>query len=227
MGELLNDQPFQKLEGCRRSVFLATEKHTLQKLPLQRYEYAAIKQAKVGFDYHVALDKTHFYSVPYQYAGKMVSIRWNSRIIEVFCEGERIACHMRSGEHTTRYTTDPAHMPPNHREVADWSPERFTSWAAKTGEQTKLFITALLSHREHPEQAYRTCAGILRIASTITAKQMEDACKEALARNVYSYSYFVKLLERLRSAEPVIHENLRGKAYYQGTCTMLEGGQPC
>jgi len=177
---------------------------------------ADIKQAKVGFDYHVALDKTHFYSVPYQYAGKMASIRWNSCIIEVFCEGERIATHMRSIDNHKRYTTDPAHMPESHRVVADWSPQRFISWAAKTGEQTKRYITALLEHRDHPEQAYRTCAGILRIASTITVKQMEEACTQALTRNVYSYTYFAKLIESLRQTEPVIHENLRGKAYYQG-----------
>jgi len=220
--ELLNDQPFQKLEGSRRSVFLATEKQALQKLPKQRYEYAEIKQAKVGFDYHVALDKRTFYSVPYQYAGKMVSIRWNSRIVEVFCEGERIACHMRSGENHSRYKTDTAHMPEKHRAVADWSPERFISWAAKTGEQTKQYITALLSQKEHPEQAYRTCAGILRIASTVTVKHMEEACAQALARNVYSYAYFVKLLESLRRAEPVKHENIRGEAYYKTPATDQE-----
>jgi hypothetical protein len=59
--EALNDQPFQKLPGSRRSVFLATEQHELQKLPSRRYEYAQFKQAKAGFDYHVALDKTSFY----------------------------------------------------------------------------------------------------------------------------------------------------------------------
>jgi len=213
--ELLNDQPFQKLEGSRRSVFLATEKLQLQKLPEQRYEYAEIKQVKVGFDYHIALDRTHFYSVPYQYAGKMVSIRWNSRIIEVFYESERIACHMRSGNNNVRYTTDPAHMPERHRAVTDWSPQRFISWASKTGEQTKQYITALLSQREHPEQAYRTSAAILRIAATVTVKQMEDACTQALARNVYSYNYFEKLIESIQHAEPVKHENLRGKEYYQ------------
>ena len=213
--ELLNDQPFQKLEGSRRSIFLSTEKDELQKLPEQRYEYADIKQAKVGFDYHVALDKAHFYSVPYQYAGKTVSIRWNSRIIEVFCEGERITCHMRSGENHTRYKTDPAHMPEKHRVAADWSPQRFISWAAKTGEQTKRYITALLSQREHPEQAYRTCAGILRIASTIAVKQMEDACAQALARNIYSFAYFSKLVESLKCDQPIMHRNLRGKEYYK------------
>jgi transposase len=214
--EALNDQPFQKLEGSRRSVFLATEKHELQNLPSQRYEYADFKQAKVGFDYHVALDKSHYYSVPYQYAGKTVSIRWNSRVLEVFCEGERIACHVRSLENRNRFTTDPAHMPEKHRAVSDWSPQRFTSWAAKTGEQTKRYIAALLDHREHPEQAYRTCAGILRIAAKITDEQMEAACAEALARNIYSYSYFAQLLENLSLAQPVAHENLRGKDYFKG-----------
>ena len=213
--ELLNNQPFQKQEGSRRSMFLATEQHELQKLPGQQYEYADIKQAKIGFDYHVALDKTHFYSVPYQYAGKMATIRWNSRIIEVFCEEERIACHMRSSTNRNRYTTDPAHMPENHRAVADWSPQRFISWAAKTGEQTKQYIAALLNQREHPEQAYRTCAGILRLAATVPIKHMEDACAQALARNVYSYTYFAKLIESLKRAEPVVHENVRGKDYYQ------------
>jgi hypothetical protein len=221
--EILNNQPFQKLEGSRRSVFLATEKHELQKLPSMRYEYAHFKEAKAGFDYHVSLDKTHFYSVPYQYAGKIVLSRWNSLTVEVFFEGERIACHARSLENGKRFTTDPAHIPESHRAVADWSPQRFLSWAAKTGEQTKRYISALLEHRDHPEQAYRTCAGILRLASTVTARQMEEACTDALSRNIYSYNFFAKLLDSLKLAQPVIHENLRGKDYYQDICQMPGG----
>ena len=57
--ELLNNQSFQKQEGSRRSVFLATEQHELQKLPEQQYEYADIKQAKIGFDYHVKCKALH------------------------------------------------------------------------------------------------------------------------------------------------------------------------
>ena len=146
----------------------------------------------------------------------MATIRWNSRIIEVFCEGERIACHMRSGNNHNRFITDPVHMPENHRAVAEWSPQRFICWAAKTGEQTKLYIATLLKHREHPEQAYRTCAGILRLASTVTVRHMELSCAEALASNIFSYKYFAKLLQRRCLAEPVMHENVRGKDYYQG-----------
>ena len=214
--EALNDKPFQKLEGSRRSVFLATELHELGRLPLTRYEYAQFKQAKAGFDYHVALDKTQYYSVPYQFAGKEVLIRSTLRTVEVFCEGERIACHIRSVDTRKRYITEPSHMPESHRAVADWSPQRFLSWAQKTGEQTKAYIAWLLGRQEHPEQAYRTCAGILRIAATVQPQQMEEACAEALAHNIYSYAYFSKLIEDRKQQEPIIHENLRGKDYYQG-----------
>jgi len=217
--QALNDQPFQKLAGSRRSVFLATEQYELMKLPLQRYEIAKFKQAKVGFDYHIALDKAHYYSVPYQFAGKEVLIRTTLHTIEVFYEGERIACHAKSIDPHMRFITDPCHMPEHHRAFADWSPGRFISWAAKTGENTKAYIAWLLERKDHPEQAFRTCAGILRAASKVTVRRMEEAAALALSKNVYSYAYFVKLLEDkeksdVKAAQPIIHENLRGKDYF-------------
>ena len=211
--EALNDQPFQKLQGSRRSVFTATELHELRKLPSRRYEYAQFKQAKAGFDYHVALDKTQYYSVPYHYAGHEVLIRSTSRTVEVFSGGERIACHIKNTNPHKRFMTDPSHMPENHRAVAEWSPGRFISWAAKSGVKTKAYIASLLERKEHPEQAFRTCAGILRIASTVPKNRMEEACTAAMEQHVYSYSSFVKLLERTRQ-EPLIHGNLRGKGYF-------------
>ena len=214
--ELLNNQPFQKLPGSRRSVFLETERYELMKLPSQQYEYAAFKQAKAGFDYHVALDKAHYYSVPYQYAGKEALIRFTSRTVEVFCEGERIACHILNTDPRKRFITEPSHMPESHRVVADWSPERFVSWAAKTGPRTKEYIASLLAGKDHPEQAFRTCAGILRLASSVSKEKMEEASTEARGKGIYSYTYFAKLLENISMREPVIHENLRGKDYYKG-----------
>jgi transposase len=213
--EALNGQPFQKLEGSRRSVFLETERHELKKLPSRPYEYAWFRQAKAGFDYHVALDKTHYYSVPYQFAGKIVQIRSTLRTVEIFCEGERIACHLRNTDARKRYITEPSHMPESHRAVAEWSPQRFVSWAEKTGIKTREYIAWLLERKEHPEQAYRTCAGILRIGAAVKLQVMEEICAQALAHNIYSYAYFSKMLESMKRQEPIIHENLRGKDYYQ------------
>ena len=58
--EILNNQPFQKQPGSRRSVFIETEQQELMKLPSKRYEYAQFKQAKAGFDYHVKCKALHF-----------------------------------------------------------------------------------------------------------------------------------------------------------------------
>jgi hypothetical protein len=145
-----------------------------------------------------------------------VQIRSTLRIVEVFFNGERIACHVRNTDPRKRFITETSHMPDNHKEVSEWSPKRFISWAAKTGEHTKRYITALLNYKEHPEQAYRTCAGILRIAAKVTVEQMEAACAEALVCNIYSYTYFTQLLESLTLAQPVTHENIRGKDYFKG-----------
>jgi len=213
--DIINGQPFQKQSGSRRSVFLETEQHELMRLPSKRYEYAQFKQAKAGFDYHVALDKNQYYSVPYQFAGQIVLIRSTLRVVEVFFNGERIACHVKNTDPRRRFITDKSHMPDNHVAVSDWSPQRFISWAAKTGAKTREYICSLLKSKDHPEQAYRTCAAILRTASSVTKERMEDACASAMAQNIYSYSYFSKLLDTRKKQEPVIHENLRGKDYYK------------
>jgi transposase len=216
--DALNRQPFQKLPGSRLSVFLETEQHELMRLPVHRYEMAQWKKAKVNFDYHVSFGKTQYYSVPYQFAGKEVDIRATSGVIEVFFEGDRIACHQRCYDTHRRYVTDDNHMPEKHQAVTDWSPERFISWAAKSGGQTRAYIARLLEQRDHPEQAYKTCAGILRLAQNVTPEQMEQAASLALSGNAWSYRNFKALLETIAEASsrsPIQHENLRGKAYFQ------------
>ena len=74
----------------------------------------------------------------------------------------------------------------------------------------------LLGQKDHPEQAFRTCAAILRIASTVTNERMEEACSLAITQNIYSYTYFSRLLENRDRQKPVVHGNLRGKEYFKG-----------
>ena len=87
-------------------------------------------------DYHVEFDG-RYYSVPYQYAGRQLDLRATVNNIEVFCEHERIASHIRSYTGQIRYTTDETHMPENHRAVAEWTPERFLTWHASSGHPQK------------------------------------------------------------------------------------------
>jgi transposase len=219
--EKVNAKPFQKLQGSRYTVFRESEQSQLRPLPTTQYECADWRQVRASMDYHVQ-HEGHFYSIPYQYAGRRLDLRATANIIEVFSDRERIASHFCGSHSQSRYTTLPEHMPSNHRAMADWTPERFEAWARKFGPATLEYIRFLMNKREHPEQAFKTCAGILRIGGSISITEIEAACRAALEENVFTYKYFVMLLKRMNTMKdkkpstPIQHENLRGGGYYGG-----------
>jgi transposase len=157
IGELvtrLNDKPFKKLEGSRRSRFLELDQPALRPLPAERYEFATWRRAKVNIDYHVEVEQ-HYYSVPYQLAGQVVEVRFTSSVVEIFMKNQRVASHLRSC-HRGRHVTDAAHMPDSHRRYLEWTPGRIVAWAQKNGPSTGQFVEALMRSRPHPEQGFRS-----------------------------------------------------------------------
>jgi hypothetical protein len=70
----LNERPFQKLDGSRRSLFEEVERVALWPLPARPYEYATWKALTVNIDYHVEVGR-HYYSVPYQLARQRCELR--------------------------------------------------------------------------------------------------------------------------------------------------------
>jgi len=80
-----NAKAFQKLEGSRKSVFEAVDKPALKPLPLEPYVVSQWKKARVGTDYHIEVEK-HYYSVPYEHAGKQVEVRLTTNVLEVYLD---------------------------------------------------------------------------------------------------------------------------------------------
>jgi transposase len=212
----LNEAPFQRIPGSRKELFETTERAMLKPLPQSRYEFAAFRLAKVNFDYHVQYDG-FYYSVPFGYAHKEVEIRAEMDTIEVFYGLERIAAHIRNFNPSRRYTTCEEHMPKNHQAMAEWTPERFKNWAAKSGPQTEAYITALMESRDQREQSYRTCTAILHLADTAPGGAMEKAADKALRMRAYSYKSFELILKGASSENPrpIVHTNIRGADYYR------------
>ena len=102
--EKLNQRPFQKREGSRRSLFLEVDQPVLRPLPGERFDLSEWSQATVNIDYHIQFD-TSFYSVPYQLARKIVDIRATPTIIEIFHQGQRVASHVRARKPYTAVTS--------------------------------------------------------------------------------------------------------------------------
>lgn len=179
---LLNAKPFQKREGSRREVFTRDEQPFLAPLPTTRFELAVLKKAKVGPNYHVQVD-TNFYSVAHTLIGKRLDVRITSRVIEVFDGANRVASHPRLREVRGRYQTQVEHMPAAHRaQLRDWTPARFTTWAAEIGPATATVIEAILGSRKIVEQSYRSCLGVMALAKKSGgATRLEETCAKALA----------------------------------------------
>ena len=220
--EELNDRPFQKLPGSRKSAFEALDKPALKPLPKTPYEYAVWKQALPGIDYHVEVDK-RYYSVPHRWAGHRLDVRATAAVIEVFHKGQRVAAHPRS--HHKLFTTLPEHMPSAHRQHRQWSPGRFLNWAKQIGPATLEVVERQLKDLPHPEHGYRRCLGLLNHARRYSQTRLEAACERALAIGSPSYRSVSSILKQgldrhaLAEDEPTqaelpLHENVRGPGYY-------------
>jgi len=218
----VNERPFKKLPGCRRSLFESLDKPALKPLPETPYVFAEWKKARVHIDYHVELDG-HYYSVPYQLAKHELDVRLTRTTVEVFHKGRRVASHVRSyyrGGHATLKE----HMPTAHRSYADWSPERLIRWAAKTGTATAKLVGAILSSRIHPQQGFRSCLGIMRLGKHYGAERLEAACTRALLIGGLTYKSVKAILTHGLDQRPLPqapietqalhHENIRGPHYY-------------
>jgi transposase len=217
----LNERPFQKLPGSRRSVFCEREAPLLRPLPAQPYAHRSRKLASVHIDYHVELGG-HYYSVPYHLVRERVELRFDARIVEVYHDGQRVALHLRSNA-KGRATTDAAHMPAAHRAQAAWTPARIEAWAARTGPATAALVATIMASRPHPELGFRSCLGILRLAERYGGARLEAASARALHVGAHSYRSVRSILERgldgasegPASAPPaLVHANVRGADYY-------------
>ena len=218
----LNTRLMKHLGRSRRELFEMLDQPALQPLPEQPYEFAIWKKARVNIDYHVEFEK-HYYSVPHTLIREEVYIRATESTIEVFFKNRRVASHRRTNS-PGRHTTVAEHMPLSHQKYQEWSPDRFIRWAQTIGPHTAQLVQALLASRKHPQQAYRSCLGILRLAKRYGEDRLEAACRRALPAGIHSYKGVKNILdakldqvepEEAPTAVPSDHENIRGQTYYR------------
>ena len=174
-----NHKPFQKKEGSRASVF-AEERTFLLPLPKNAFELASWKIATVQYNYHVSVDG-QFYSVPYEYIKRKVDVRLTRNVVEIIFEGIRVCSHVRLHGRQGQYSTQEAHMPPNHQQYTQWNGDRFRKWAAKIGENTATIVETILTGYKVEQQGYRACMALLKMADTYTPERLEAACARALS----------------------------------------------
>lgn len=218
----LNERKMKGYDLSRRELFERVEQSALKPLPQYPFIFAHWKSAKVNLDYHVEVER-HYYSVPYWYAHREVSVKISEQLIEIFYDHQRLAAHPRS-RLPYRHTTLAEHMPPEHWAYKNQSKEKFLAWAEQIGEQTHAQVAAIFERKAHEEQAFRTIKGIQRLSTHYGAVRLEAACRRAntyglvglrrLKAILQSHHDLVPLPAPTVPLTPIEHDNLRGPAYY-------------
>jgi transposase len=220
--EILNNRKLNNRPFSRRQWFVDVEQNVLGPLPVERYEMKETAWATVMKTGHVLLqiDK-HYYSVPYRFMGRKVKMVWSSQEICIYYNYERIAFHKRT-KSPYNYTTIEDHLASSHKFIAQWNPDFFRSWARNIHPNVELLITNILEKKKYPEQAYRSCIGVLGLAKKVGNTRLANACTRALEYGICNYKIVQNILERKLDEvddehdEPQAptHDNIRGKKYY-------------
>lgn len=217
----LNERPFKRLPGCRRSRFETCDKPVLRPLPATRFVYADWTNAQtVPPDYHI-LVQGHRYSVPFGLVGEKVDARVTDSTVEIFHRHSRVATHARC-RFADEEKTDPNHQPDNHRAYAERTPQHFVSWAEKVGPNT-LVVVRHQFDREFPLLGLPACDALRALVKRYGDERVEAAAKRAVdiksltvksVRSLLRTGFYNRPVTERRETPTPNHSNVRGSAYY-------------
>lgn len=221
--ELHNNRPFSGRTYSRRDQFEDIERDALGPLNPLRYEIKKQSIVTVMKNGYVRLgEDVHYYSVPYKYIGKKVKVLYTTTRVDVYYRYTLIASHARSRV-KYHYTTDSDHLASQHRFLTEWTPEKFIQEATDIHEDVARYVEKVLEYKPYPEQAYKSCSGILSFARRVGPERLTEACRWADSLGQYNYLIIEEILRKKldqlqhddQTAQIPSHDNIRGKEYYK------------
>lgn len=220
--EEVNRKPFKQHKGSRLEWFESLDQLALSPLPKQRYQYTDIKTVKVNVDYHIQYDQ-HLYSVPHHLVGEKLELHATDQMIELYFQHQRITSHVRSYRPGT--STIPDHMPTKHQKHHQWNAGRLMNWAKDIGDEVLVWVKAQLNQKQHEQQAYRVCLGLLNLSRQYSSERLDRACAIANQNHLYKLKQIKTILQSNQdqlvtetteqlTLLPQSHENIRGPGHF-------------
>lgn len=221
---LLNQRKMQQYECSREVLLERDERPLLRPLPAERYEMKKQLILTVQANGHVYLSKDKkYYSAPYRFIGFKVHVIMTSSLVRLYYQGDCIATH--AADLPGKYITIDNHMNSKHRAVRDGMNEKILKQrAASIGPPVLAVIEQVFQKSIHPEQAYKSCQGILALAKKTSADTLLESCLIALEYQVCTYRNIERLVHGRYASREFIkkdtitslpsHPNVRGAAHY-------------
>lgn len=222
--QALNDRLMQQYGCSRRMLLDRDERSLLTALPVHPYELKTHLQLTVQQNCHVYISRQkRYYSVPYRFIGQKAQVILSDTLLRVYIQGNCVATHPCNM--TGKYITCEEHLPSHHRVVlAGMNEETLRQRAKDISEAVLQVINTVLKRSRHPEQAYKTCQGILALARKTSLEILSESCSIALQYDVCSFRQIERIATgRYANRELVadanqgllpLHDNIRGASHY-------------
>jgi transposase len=173
-------------------VFNEVERSKLLPLPASLFPVFEEAPRSVHRDGYVEVQRA-YYSVPPEYVGRRVWVRWESRLIRVFNQRrEQIAPHALA--EPGKFTTDPLHQHSPYRHVIQRNLDYLLDRARLIGKQTGTWAEAMIEQRG--PIGTRVLHGLLALAGKHPVAALEAAAEKALHHGTWRLRDLRLLLER-------------------------------
>lgn len=196
-------------------LFEEVEKAALQPLPAEPFPFYNEGERTVHRDGHIDVGRA-YYSVPPEYLGREVWVRWDSRLLRVFNQKfEQIAVHGLALP--GKFTDDPAHISDKKISSVERGADYLVNKASLIGPDAGAWAKGVIQVRGL--HGIRTLQGFVALARKHSSDVVNNAGKHALHRGCYHLPAVRELCKRKEDKETVefqeTHAIIRPMAEYQ------------
>jgi len=175
-----------------RQLFQKVERAALRQLPIDRFPLFQEAERSVHRDAHVEVEKA-YYSVPPEYVGWRVWVRWDGRVVRVFNQQwQQIALHVKRDP--GRFSTQPQHLASEKISSVERGTDHLLGKARRIGPQSARWAEAMLAERGI--QGVRVLVGLLSLSRRYPSEQLEKACETAWTHQAWRLRTLRELLKR-------------------------------
>jgi hypothetical protein len=175
-----------------RRMFEEMERPALQPLPPEPFPFYHEGKRKVHRDGHVEVARG-YYSVPPEYLGREVWVRWDSRLVRVFNNRfEQVALHARVGP--GRFRTSRSHLADEKISAVERGVEHMLKRTVDIGDEAGRWAKAMLDERGI--EGVRVLQGFIHLARKYPASAINRASRTALETGVFRLRPLRELIKR-------------------------------